>query len=113
MKVKKKKPKLKNPILRWMCIRCYHYRSDKFNPEINAVTLKCSLCDNFLISENDFATCPNDCGITILKPKCSKCGEKMIETEGTLKDLLVNNPIDTEIALDYQKLINKKPWWKI
>ena len=36
-----KKP-LKDPVLGWLCIRCYDNRSHKNNHFINAVTLKCS-----------------------------------------------------------------------
>lgn len=122
-KVKKKKSKSKNPVLRWMCYRCYDSRSYKGNPEINAITLKCSLCDDYLIFESytaaggvdmNVATCSNGCSrASILRPQCSTCGEKMKEYGGTLKDLLENDPIDREIALDYQKSINKKSWWKL
>ena len=122
-KVKKKKSNSKNPILSWMCYRCYDSKSYKGNPEINAITIKCSLCDEPLQyddmqhvggRDSNPVTCINGCGKALIyRPDCASCGEKMKEYGGTLNELLKNNPIDREIALDYQKLINKKPWWKL
>ena len=110
---------LKDPVLGWLCVRCYDNRSDKNNYFINAVTLKCSLCDENLkfnySTDGDgrhirWASCP-DRHTSISLPKCSMCGEKMLPHDVTLQEYKDKNPIEREIAIDYETKI-KKPWWK-
>ena len=76
---------LKDPVLGWFCNKCYEQKSHKHYAFINAITLKCSLCDENLErksytmaggSGTTMAECPN--GHTqIALPECL-CGEKMI-----------------------------------
>ena len=84
-KTKKKKVRSKNPVLSWLCYRCYDSKSYKGNPCINAITLKCSLCDEPLHyddfkhiggKESNPVTCINGCGQAfIYRPECASCGE--------------------------------------
>jgi len=124
-KTKKKKARSKNPVLGWLCYRCYDSKSYKDNPYINAVSLKCSLCDEPLNyddfkhiggKESNPVTCTNGCGQAfIYRPECASCGERMKEYGGTLKDLLDTDPIDRDISLDdknQMELSKKKSWWE-
>ena len=115
-KKKKKKAKPKNPFLSWLCFTCHHEKSSKkFGRVINAITLKCSLCDVYLELEgvidgntkNSVAVCPN-CETLVRTPLC-KCGSAMLPSTMTLNELK-NNPIENDLPLTEDK---KKSWWDI
>lgn len=111
-----------NPIIGWMCFKCYDYKSDKHNFYIHGLTLKCSLCDVGLKYENytrtdgtsgEGASCPN-CNNSTALPQCLSCEGRMQEYGGTLKELKDLNPIDREYSIEIETASNKlnKPWWK-
>jgi len=117
-KKKKAKKNLEHTEFGWMCNKCYDNKSYKNNPFINAITLKCSLCDERLEYqrdsmggvENSWAECPND-HTRISIPKCL-CGEDMTESSNTRYGLLANHPIEDEISLENRiAQSEKKSWW--
>ena len=109
--LKKKKIVPKDPILRWLCYYCNHLSSKSTGHLINAITLKCSLCDEHLIREDGGATpaacCPN-CTVSIALPVCSRCGKTMAPYSDTLADLKGN----TELYDDTSDVSRKEPWWE-
>ena len=118
-KLKSKKKKLpKNPILKWLCFVCHDHKSTKtLGHVINAITLKCSMCDEFLeyehpynseIYKNGTASCPR-CTNGIAVPRCNSCGEALQGFEAPLSDLKAN-----KIENDEQRPIikKKKSWWE-
>ena len=118
-KKKKAKKNLEDTEFGRICNECYYNKSYKNNPFINAITLKCSLCDEKLKyerytvaggSERAMAECPN--GHTqIPVPKCL-CGEDMTESSNTRYGLLANHPIEDELSLEYRIAESeKKSWW--
>lgn len=116
-KLKSKKKKLpKNPLLQWLCFKCHHYRSTKtLGHVINAITLKCSLCDEFLkyrsrsnYYKDGFAQCTN-CTNGIALPLCFDCGEPMQEFNFPLNDLKANK-IQNDDPIPINK--KKKSWWE-
>ena len=115
MKTKKKKLP-KNPLLKWLCFVCNHHKSTKaLGHVINAITLKCSLCDEFLkyhSRSNNYkdglAICTN-CTNGIALPLCADCGEPMQEFDGPLNDLKANK-IENDEPIPINK--KKKSWWE-
>ena len=125
MKKKKKKKRIpKNPIVKWMCNSCHLNKSSKtMGHVINAITLKCSLCDEHLKLEMPFgadigpnnykdalAKCPK-CTNAIKRPLCADCGNVMYEFDYTLEELKAWNP--PERNEPPKVIIQKKPWWKV
>tara|TARA_B100001173_G_C15677717_1_gene416506 strand:- start:158 stop:514 length:357 start_codon:yes stop_codon:yes gene_type:complete len=112
----KKEKKPKNPILKWLCFVCHHHKSTKtLGHVINAITLKCSMCDEFLkyhsISDNykDGLAISTRCTNGIALPLCSSCGEPMQEFDASLDDLKAN-PIENDDPIPMLK--KKKSWWE-
>ena len=110
LKKKKSKAITKNPNLKWLCFVCHDHKSTKtLGHVINAVTLKCSLCNEYLKyhSRSDnykdgLAVCTR-CTNGIALPLCGSCGEPMKEFNGTLNDLKAN-----QISNDDPRPIRKK-----
>ena len=106
---------MKNSINNWLCYRCHDYRSSKHDQFVNALTLSCSTCSEYLEydsrNENykdNYALCPK-CEMGIKIPLCAYCEEPLKPYNAKIKDL---EKIDREVALDYEKVINKKKsWW--
>ena len=114
-----KKP-FKDPVLGWFCHKCYEHKSHKNYAFINAITLKCSLCDENLERKSytmaggrdrTMAECPS--GHTrISLPECL-CGEKMMQTSNTVEGLKLNNPREEETPLENRITESKKKsWWQ-
>ena len=115
MKTKKKKLP-KTPLLKWLCFICNHHKSTKaLGHVINAITLKCSLCDEFLkyhSRSNNYkdglAICTN-CTNGISLPMCADCGEPMQEFDASLDELKANK-IENDEPIPINK--KKKSWWE-
>ena len=113
----KKKKKPKNPILKWLCFICHHNKSTKtVGHVVNAITLKCSICDEFLkyhsTSDNyndGLARCAA-CSNAISLPLCASCGEPMQEFDASLDELKANI-IENDEPIPMRK--KNKNWWKL